>query len=422
MHPSELSTEQRALPPAGEGRQGWPWEDSPAAPPTLPAGQAWPRITVVTPSFNQGQFLEATLRSVLLQGYPNLEYLVVDGGSTDDSVTVIRCYAPWLDGWVSEADRGQSHAIEKGFAQANGEILAWLNSDDIYTPGTLFTIARLFLEHPEAVLVHGAAEYIHPDGQRRPGRPRAQPYDRRWMLEHSNLIPQPSAFIRAAAYRAAGGLDETLHYVMDWDLWLRLDKLGPAVFTPQVLSKIRIYPEAKTQAGGARMDTELRRVIERHGGQGLPLSARERLAERHWAAAFEAAARGDEAQARADAAYVFANAPEWQGDLPRVTQTLAETAWNAFKRDQRDPLALAARVLAVLPPQAGPPARLRGETLGLLHEALAFHHLRLAQGSRARRHAWQAMRHSARQVRNRGLWSVAARSMGLGLTRRPPRA
>ncbi len=119
------------LPSPPSNQTGWMWnEESSQLPENMPDGHQLPRITIVTPSYNQGQFLEATIRSVLLQGYPNLEYIIIDGGSSDNSVEIIRKYEPWLAYWVSEKDRGQAHAINKGFAHATGSIYAYLNSDD----------------------------------------------------------------------------------------------------------------------------------------------------------------------------------------------------------------------------------------------------------------------------------------------------
>ena len=123
------------LPAAPAGKTGWPWtvETSQLAD-TMPDGRPWPRISVVTPSFNQGQFIEEAIRSVLLQGYPNLEYIIVDGGSTDALIDIIRRYTPWISSWFSERDDGQSDAINKGLGVATGEIVSWLNSDDLVTP------------------------------------------------------------------------------------------------------------------------------------------------------------------------------------------------------------------------------------------------------------------------------------------------
>jgi len=126
------------LPAPPPGRSGWPWTvEAPPAPAALPDGSPWPRITIVTPSFNQAPFLEETIRPVLLQGYPDLEYIVMDGGSTDDSAAIVERYAPWLAHWASQRDRGQSNAINLGFARATGGWLGWLNSDDCYAPGAL---------------------------------------------------------------------------------------------------------------------------------------------------------------------------------------------------------------------------------------------------------------------------------------------
>ena len=167
MHCPRLSE----LPPPPAGRSGWPFdcaqdkpwtEETPQLPDTMPdpsttlpsaslragraSGKPWPRISIVTPSYNQGQFIEETIRSVLLQGYPNLEYIIIDGGSTDNSVEIIKKYSPWLTYWVSERDRGQSHAINKGFEHASGDILGWLNSDDMLAMGSLRRVAEISVE------------------------------------------------------------------------------------------------------------------------------------------------------------------------------------------------------------------------------------------------------------------------------------
>jgi cellulose synthase/poly-beta-1,6-N-acetylglucosamine synthase-like glycosyltransferase len=149
------------LPPPPPRTFGWPWTaQTTAALGSLGAGQSLPKITVITPSFNQGRFIEETIRSVLLQHYPNLEYLIYDAGSSDGSVEAIRKYEPWLTFWVSEQDRGQAHAINKGLARASGEIVAWLNSDDTYRPGALAAAAAAATRHPDAAVVYADANWV----------------------------------------------------------------------------------------------------------------------------------------------------------------------------------------------------------------------------------------------------------------------
>ena len=150
------------LPPPLPGRTGWPWtEECPQLPDTMPDASLWPRVSIVTPSYNQGQFVEETIRSVLLQGYPHLEYMVVDGGSIDQSVQIIRKYEPWLAFWVSEKDNGQSHAINKGWRRAQGDIIAYLNSDDRLEVGALRCVAEMFVAQPGLAVVYGDRNMVN---------------------------------------------------------------------------------------------------------------------------------------------------------------------------------------------------------------------------------------------------------------------
>lgn len=245
MHCPTLSE----LPAPPEGTSGWPWtEESPRRADTLPDGSHWPRVSIVTPSYNQGQFLEATIRSVLLQGYPNLEYIVFDGGSTDDSVEILRRYEPWLAFWVSEPDRGQSHAINKGWTKATGDVFAWLNSDDMYMPGAIGEAVQALKQHPETALVYGTCQYIDADGRptvlRNPGQ-----VDFRQLLWNLNgTLPQPTTFIRRSILEDAGFLDETLKYSMDYELWLRIAMRYPLRHVEKVWAATRMHDEAKTVA------------------------------------------------------------------------------------------------------------------------------------------------------------------------------
>ena len=242
-----------ALPPPPPGKIGWPWtEESPQLPDTMPdpsttlrtGGRPWPRVSIVTPSYNQGQFIEETIRSVLLQGYPDLEYIIIDGGSTDRSVQIIRKYEPWLTYWVSEQDRGQSHAINKGFSRATGEILAWLNSDDGYLPCSLQKVSR-YLPFPRGVLV-GATVLLHDGSQTREYVFKRRTYEQ--MLYTGGVLPQPSVFWSVDLWQIAGPLKQDLHYVMDYDLWLRMFSCAKEIrFVSEPLSFIHIHGAQKIQ-------------------------------------------------------------------------------------------------------------------------------------------------------------------------------
>src|SRR5258706_4512170 len=358
--------ELNELPVPNTGQSGWPWTEAPAATAAATPGQdqVWPRITVVTPSYNQGHFLEATLRSVLLQGYPNLEYLVVDGGSTDQSVAILRRYETWLAGWVSAPDRAHSHAINQGFGRATGQVLAWLNSDDTYEPGALARIGRAFADHPQAVLIFGQAYQISRAG-RRIGQAAARDYDRRWLLEQGNSIPHTSAFFSREAWQAVGPLDETLHFAMDYDLWFRLGNHGPVRFLPEFLSNQRIYPEAKTSAGDHRHYREVRQVIERHGGHGLPVAFSDWLLETHLPKAWEAYRSGDIVNGQAELSYVLENVPALRAE-ERLSQAITRYAWAmsvGLAGQDTAGLAFARQVCQHLPSAVAQPARLRRPVL-----------------------------------------------------------
>lgn len=221
-----------------------------------------PTIAVVTPSFNQADFLERAMTSVLDQGYGDLEYVVMDGGSTDGSRKIIERFADRLTYWQSEPDGGQAAAVNAGWRRTSGSVLGWLNSDDFYLPGTLEFVGRFFAAHPGVDVVYGTCRLIDPVG-REIGLV-GEPFDMRTMLLKRDLIPQPSAFIRRRAIEAAGYLDETLHYSLDYDLFLRLALKSPPVFITESLAGFTIHPAAKTTFGRGASRRETYRVRLRY--------------------------------------------------------------------------------------------------------------------------------------------------------------
>jgi GT2 family glycosyltransferase len=245
------------LPPPPAGKTGWPWtEGSQAFPETMPDGRPWPRITVVTPSFQQADFLEETLRSVILQGYPDLEYMVVDGGSSDGSVEIIERYAPWLSWWVSEPDDGQSDAINKGLGRATGDILAWLNSDDSYLSGALATVARHMEESGCDILV-GAMDKIMVDGERSSFVKRSTPYEGdpihpypmlRSGRQYTFNFIQPPMFWRQWVWEHTSGLDIRYDYMMDMEWCHRALAADAQVETvDDVFSRFTLHSGSKSQ-------------------------------------------------------------------------------------------------------------------------------------------------------------------------------
>ncbi|GAP09532.1 glycosyltransferase [Bellilinea caldifistulae] len=222
-------------------------------------------VSIVTPSYNQARYLEETIRSVLEQDYPHIEYMVVDGGSTDGSREIIEKYADRLAWWVSEKDRGQTEAINKGFARARGEVLAWLNSDDTYQPGAVREAVEFLQQNPQVGLVYGDANYIDEYG-RVIGRFPAAQTDYRRLRQGYVHIPQQAAFFRADLWRKVGPLDERFYFAMDYDLWVRLAREAPIVYHPRLWANFRLHSDAKTIAADDRCWPEMLRVHYRDGG------------------------------------------------------------------------------------------------------------------------------------------------------------
>lgn len=221
-----------------------------------------PRITVVVPTYNQGRFLAQCLASIVGQGFPNLELIVMDGGSTDSTADVIRRFSGAIHYQRSAPDGGQAQAINEGFRHASGDILAWLNSDDMYMPETLQRVAAAFRDLQQPDLVYGGCLHFSEDGATS-WLYRAEPFDP-VLLTYRDYIVQPSAFWTRRLWEMAGPLDETLHYVLDWDFFIRASRL--VAFRPMqdVLAIYRLHQAQKTGSGGDRRAREILGVVERY--------------------------------------------------------------------------------------------------------------------------------------------------------------
>ncbi|MBP8997239.1 MAG: glycosyltransferase [Anaerolineaceae bacterium] len=237
-----------------------------------------PLVSIVTPSFNQAKFLEETIRSVLDQDYPHIEYILIDGGSTDGSVEIIRKYAHRLAYWVSEKDRGQTDALNKGFAAANGSILAWLNSDDTYQPGAIRSAVDYLISHPRVGLVYGDLNFINERGEIVGKFPAAQTDLARLRRGYVH-IPQPAAFFRTDLWKKVGPLDPSFYFAMDYDLWVRLAGVSDLQYLPgQVWANFRLHSSGKTIAADERCWPEMLRVHYRDGGKRIsPIVLKYRL-------------------------------------------------------------------------------------------------------------------------------------------------
>jgi glycosyltransferase involved in cell wall biosynthesis len=226
----------------------------------------YPLVSIVTPSYNQQNFLEETILSVLNQDYPNLEYFVIDGGSTDGSVEIIKKYADKLTGWVSESDQGQTDAINKGFALSQGEIMAWLNSDDIYHPGAVPSAVKIFQNNPEVGMVYGDTDVINGNG-RKVGNFNAKQTNFKRLMRGGVYIPQPASFWRRDLWNQSGPLDPDFYFAMDYDLWVRFSKISSLKYIPKVWASFRMHGEGKTTLSDNRCWPEMRIVHQREGGK-----------------------------------------------------------------------------------------------------------------------------------------------------------
>ena len=223
----------------------------------------WPKITVVVPSFNQGQYLASTLASVIEQNYPNLELIVMDGGSTDNSVDIIKKYESHMTYWSSGPDGGQTAALVDGFARSTGDIQCWLNSDDMQLPHTLKEVAEYFNVHPEIDTVYGDTIWIDDTGNELRRHREIGFYRFLWMYTY-NYLPGMSTFWRRHIYEAAGGLDSSFNLAMDADLWIRIADVGRIGHVRRFWSKMRFYPEQKNISLRAQSNEEDLRLRRRY--------------------------------------------------------------------------------------------------------------------------------------------------------------
>jgi glycosyltransferase involved in cell wall biosynthesis len=240
----------------------------------------WPKISVIVPSYNQERFIEATLRSILDQNYPNLELIVIDGGSKDASVDIIRKYQDRIAYWVSEPDGGQTRGLIKGFNRSTGDIQCWINSDDLLRPGSLREVGEYFLKHPGADMVYGDTLWI--DGRGEPIAPRREiPFNRALWMYTYNYIPGMSAFWRKPIYDRVGGLNPEFDLSMDADLWIRFAAAGARIkHLRRLWSCMRFYAEQKNTRLRDKTYLEDLRIRERYWGTARPAlySLKRRLA------------------------------------------------------------------------------------------------------------------------------------------------
>lgn len=294
-----------------------------------------PSISLVTPSYEQAEHLEACLRSVIDQDYPRLEYMVLDGGSTDGSVEIIRRHAHELDYWRSRPDEGQAEAINQGWGLAEGEVLGWLNSDDMLEPGVLSAVGRAFSKSEDARVVVGDCRVVNAEGrERRIERPEGYDLERQLL---GKSLPQPSVFVHRSLVEATGGLDESLRYALDWDFFLRVFLRcgeGQVRYLPRCLSRSRVYGETKTRTGLSDKGDERRRVLEKLRSEGLlePLSPsmyRRAVGGTYWVQAADEWMTGRTIDSLWSALRAFRRDPR------RVWQAVSSLLWLVTERRRR---------------------------------------------------------------------------------------
>lgn len=244
-------------------QEGWPWDmESTNEQETLSIDQL-PKISIVTPSYNQGQYIEKTIRSVLLQKYPNLEYIIIDGGSTDNSVEIIEKYSPWITYWQSEKDNGQTDAINQGLKRTTGEIVAYINSDDFYLPNAFYEVAKAFMEGKKWITgaVYYTYDKVDKDLRRWEPSEDTSPNDLLVWLARGGGLPQPGVFWSQSFLQSYGFFREDMHYCFDTEYWLRLLFKGETLsYLSQDFAKRIIHPDCKTELNPENFDAEFHKI------------------------------------------------------------------------------------------------------------------------------------------------------------------
>lgn len=229
-----------------------------------------PLVSIITPSYNQGRFISDTIESVLGQDYECIEYIVVDGGSTDNTLDILKRYENRLK-YISEKDSGQSDAINKGFRMAKGEIVAWLNSDDVYEPGCISKIISEFQKNSELGLLYGDGYIIDEHNKKLKVFEYTQKFDLWKLVNFWDYIMQPATFFRSSYLKKVDYLDVNLHYCMDWDLWIRLASVSEVKYMNELLACSREYGETKTSTGGTKRLKEIKSLLQKYSGKKNPL-------------------------------------------------------------------------------------------------------------------------------------------------------
>ncbi len=267
-----------------------------------------PLVSIITPTFNQAKYIEDTILSVRNQDYPRIEHIVIDGGSTDGTLDILRKYEDKLT-WISEKDRGQADAINKGFRRATGDIFGWVNSDDMYVPGAIRTVVEHFNTHPEDSFIYGDCEALDESGKSYGIRTHVKQGGWKELVGELDFIVQPASFWRANVWKTCGELDESLHYTLDYEYWMRAARHFPPHYIPVLLAKERLYAAAKTFSGAVTRMEEIEMVAKRHGGDGLPYNYRAEAAANYAVRGLKELGTGKWAGAKADFSRTLAIRP-----------------------------------------------------------------------------------------------------------------